>query len=507
MLKGASILSNLMSCASFSKISVQQEHPGRMTNLKPPHRRLHLRGFQTSFRLGLQLMTSHRYRRPEGALLLILLVAGLILTFPARQSAHDIPGDVTVQAFVKPEGQRLRLLVRVPLEALSDMVFPTYGPGYLDFERARERDEFTDAAMIWMGQEVQMFENDRRLEEPTIASIKVALPSDRSFETYETALAHVQGPLLPATTQIVWQQAMLDVLFDYRIESEQSEFSIRPSLERMGLRVVTILRFLSPEGPERAFDLRGDPGLVRLDPRWHQAAFRFVAMGFEHILDGTDHLLFLACLVIPFRRLRALAVIVTAFTVAHSVTLIASAYELAPEALWFPPLVETLIAMSIVYMALENIVGANVQRRWGITFVFGLVHGFGFSFALRETLQFAGSHLLTSLLSFNIGVELGQLLVLVILVPTLGVLFKFVVAERIGTILLSALVAHTSWHWMTERWDVLSQFPITWAAFSRAIFTGAMGWLIILLLLASAVWVGLKAMQTPPAVRDEMTAD
>ena len=131
-------------------------------------------------------MTSHRYSRPKGALLLILLVVGLILASPARQSAHDIPGDVTVQAFVKPEGQRLRLLVRVPLEALSDMVFPTYGPGYLDFERARERDEFIDAAMIWMGQEVQMFENDRRLEEPTIAAIKVALPSDRSFETYET---------------------------------------------------------------------------------------------------------------------------------------------------------------------------------------------------------------------------------------------------------------------------------------------------------------------------------
>ena len=199
-------------------------------------------------------MTSHRYSRPKGALLLILLVVGLILASPARQSAHDIPGDVTVQAFVKPEGQRLRLLVRVPLEALSDMVFPTYGPGYLDFERARERDEFIDAAMIWMGQEVQMFENDRRLEEPTIAAIKVALPSDRSFETYETALAHVQGPLLPATPQIVWQQAMLDVLFDYPIESEQSEFSIRPSLERMGLRVVTILRFLVPGGPERRSD-------------------------------------------------------------------------------------------------------------------------------------------------------------------------------------------------------------------------------------------------------------
>ena len=149
-------------------------------------------------------------------------------------------------------------------------------------------------------------------------------------------------------------------------------------------------------------------------------------------------------------------------------------------------------------MALENILGANVQRRWAITFIFGLVHGFGFSFALRETLQFAGSHLLTSLLSFNIGVELGQLLVLTVLVPGLHLLFRYVVAEKVGTILLSTLVAHTSWHWMTERWEVLSQFPITWAAFSRAMFTGAMGWLVVLLLMAGALWAGAKAIQSPP---------
>src|SRR5262249_28324691 len=71
-----------------------------------------------------------------------------------------------------------------------------------------------------------------------------------------------------------------------------------------------------------------------------------------------DHLLFLGCLVIPFRRFRSLIAVVTAFTVAHSITLIASAYNLAPDALWFPPLIETLIATSIVYMALENIVFA-----------------------------------------------------------------------------------------------------------------------------------------------------
>src|SRR5581483_3747558 len=102
--------------------------------------------------------------------------------------------------------------------------------------------------------------------------------------------------------------------------------------------------------------------------------------------------------------------------------------------------------------------GATVHRRWMIAFGFGLVHGFGFSFALRETLQFAGSHLLASLLSFNIGVELGQLLVLVMLIPVLELLFRRVVAERMGTIILSALVAHTGWHWMLERWDLLRQY-------------------------------------------------
>src|SRR5204863_9242472 len=172
---------------------------------------------------------------------------------------------------------------------------------------------------------------------------------------------------------------------------------------------VTILRFMSPYRTVRAFEFNGEPGLVHLDPRWYQSSFRFVKLGFEHILDGTDHLLFLFCLVIPFRRFRQLLVLVTSFTVAHSITLIASAYNIAPDALWFPPLIEALIATSIVYMALENIVGAKLHRRWLITFGFGLVHGFGFSFALRQTLQFAGSHLLTSLLSFNVGVELGQL--------------------------------------------------------------------------------------------------
>lgn len=399
--------------------------------------------------------------------------------------AHDIPNDVTVQAFLKPEGKRLFLLVRVPMRACRDIDFPTTASGYLDIARAGS--SLRDAATLWISDNLELDEDETRLPNPSVMSARVSLESEKSFESYEEALAHVNSPTLPDKTEIYWNQGLLDVLLEYPIQSDQSRFSIRPAFSKLGIQVVTVVRLVLPGGAIRAFEFSGDPGLVRLDPRWHQAALRFIGAGFTHILGGTDHLLFLFCLVIPFRRFRPLIAIVTAFTIAHSFTLIASAYNLGPDALWFPPLIETLIAVSIVYMALENIVGSRVERRWMIALGFGLVHGFGFSFALRQTLQFAGSHLLTSLLSFNVGVELGQLLVLAALIPMLELLFRFVVAERIGTIILSALVAHTGWHWMLERGERLRQFG--WPAFSAASVASLMRWVMVLVAVAGAIWL------------------
>jgi len=159
-------------------------------------------------------------------------------------------------------------------------------------------------------------------------------------------------------------------------------------------------------------------------------------------------------------------------------------------------MIETFIAVSIVYMALENIVGgSSLQRRWMMAFGFGLVHGFGFSFALRQSLQFAGSHLLTSLLSFNVGVELGQLLVLILLIPALQLLFRYAVAERMGAIILSAIVAHTGWHWMLDRGHVLAQFRFEWPALTAALLAGAARWLMAILLLGGVMWFLQKTFQ------------
>ena len=405
-------------------------------------------------------------------------------------AAHDIPTDVKINAFVKPAGKRLELLIRVPLAAMIEVDIPTRGPGYLDLSRAEGA--LRDATKLYLIDNITVYENGAPLPPPHILYARVSLPSDRSFTSYEQARAHVEGPRLSDGLELYWNQQLLDVLLEYPIQSDRSEFAIRLRVDRLGQKVSTALRFLPPDGATRAFELQGDPGLVRLDPRWHQAALRFVESGFWHILEGTDHLLFLCCLVIPFRRLRPLILIVTSFTVGHSISLIASAFGFVPDALWFPPLIETLIAVTIIYMALENIVyaalgklGDDISRRWIIAFAFGLVHGFGFSFALRESLQFAGNHLMTALFGFNLGVEIGQIAVLLVLIPALDLIFRYVIREWLGVIIMSALIAHVAWHWMIERGEQLAKFPFP--KIDAAFLASALRGLIAMLILALAV--------------------
>jgi hypothetical protein len=415
----------------------------------------------------------------------VFLVAAFLAIWPGKPAAHDIPADVLLRVFVKPEGSVLRIVVRAPLAVMRDVNFPVLGPGYLDL--ARSDVLVRDGTDLWVANSIAAYEGDRRLT-GQLTSVRVSLPSDPSFQGYDTALARATGPRLPNDTLLVWNQAYADAVLEYPITSERSQFSVHPAFERLGIRVVTVLRYLPPGGSERAFEFIGNPGLVRMDPSWFHAAWQFVKLGFEHILDGTDHLLFVFCLVLPFRRFRELVLIVTAFTVAHSVTLAAAAFGYGPDGFWFPPLIETLIAVSILYMALENIVGIQaVRRRWIITFCFGLVHGFGFSFALKRTLQFAGSHLITSLFSFNLGVELGQILVVSLLIPGLALLFRYVVSERVGIIILSAFVAHTAWHWTTERWGILRQVQGPELTLTTAITV--VRWLMVLVILGAVAWL------------------
>jgi hydrogenase/urease accessory protein HupE len=182
---------------------------------------------------------------------------------------------------------------------------------------------------------------------------------------------------------------------------------------------------------------------------------RYVEVGIEHIFLGYDHVAFLVAIVLWARRLWPVIKIVTAFTLAHSITLSLAALQVVviPSTI-----VEPAIAASIVYVALENFVSREVNKRWRDTFVFGLIHGFGFASALQEFGLPPGA-VVPALGAFNVGVELGQVAIVSIVVPTLIGLDRLMAVSPSGSAprtaslvyAVSGFIAVLGCYWMLDR--------------------------------------------------------
>ncbi len=171
------------------------------------------------------------------------------------------------------------------------------------------------------------------------------------------------------------------------------------------------------------------------------------ALGVEHILTGFDHLVFLLGLVLVGGTWRALLGVVTAFTLAHSITLgLAATGVYAPDPRWIEP----AIALSIAYVGVENFFVRDVARRWRITFAFGLLHGFGFGGALAE-IGLAQGDALRTLLAFNLGVEAGQVAVLAAVLPLLALARRRPWFAPWGVAAVSAAVTLAGVAWFIER--------------------------------------------------------
>lgn len=173
---------------------------------------------------------------------------------------------------------------------------------------------------------------------------------------------------------------------------------------------------------------------------------QFIPLGIEHIWTGYDHIAFLLALIVIGLSLKEALKIITAFTVAHSITLLLAALQIVSLQSRF---VESVIALSICYVAVENILKKKVNYRWLIAFGFGLVHGFGFASALQELIV-GKSNLLLSVLSFNAGVEIGQLTIVCALMPLLYLLKKKF-ESRIITMGASVSIFIFGFTWLIER--------------------------------------------------------
>lgn len=279
------------------------------------------------------------------------------------------------------------------------------------------------------------------------------------FATLDEAEAAFAGPVYAEGFEVTYVgDTVVDAELIYPTDRRHTEYTLRSTLDPglPGQDETANLILDHATDPPLVFRIRGliaKP--VTVSRSVLEAAWTFVVEGVRHILEGLDHVLFVVCLVLGAAALGSLAWRVTGFTLGHSVTLTLGFFGYYPTGAWFVPLVETGIALSIVYAAVAALTSVGHRLTTGVTALLGLLHGLGFSFVLREILKLDSPNLWQSLLAFNLGIEAGQLLIVLALWPPL-----FLVASKL------------------PRWAV----PVRWA-------------IALPCLLMAAIWTGERALQ------------
>jgi hypothetical protein len=417
-------------------------------------------------------------RGRSGAIAAMLMC--LVLSAAAQPLMHDLPQDTVMHAFLRVQGGEAHLLVRVPLDLLHGISWPTNHGEYAVNDSPAAVSQALDA----LGHAILIWQDGERLT-PTISSGQLAALGDLSFANPEAAAAHIAQPV-DAGLKIAVDLGYLDAHFVYPIRPAPAVFSIQSRVaEDLQELSKLIVQFL-PDGSNRggAMTISAQSGKVALNPDRRQAALGFVLVGMQDFLADADCLLFIVCLMIPFRRARDFAAPYAAFVLANIISLAGTAFGFAQDSVWFAALAASVSAVLIFFLALGNIFGAHLQRRRLWTGLFGFVLGFEFAQLLAGRLQFAGGHSQIALWFFAFGIDLGALLALALIFAGLGLILRGARAGRIGIIVLSAIVAHTSWHWMIDRVEVLWRMP--WPPMTMAGFYHLTQWIFAVLLAVGA---------------------
>lgn len=284
---------------------------------------------------------------------------------------------------------------------------------YADTERIR-RDTAGLGSLIAQGHAVTLNGN------PVVPQVLVARAHAKGsvppFNTLAQARAAVEGPSLPLQTEeLDAAHVLVDAALFYPGIAAGQSFTMSSTLdpERYGTVETRNLMFSHLGNDTVRYSASGLlTQALSINPPLADAVRQFVIAGITHILEGADHLLFIVCLVIGDMRLRTIAWRVTGFSVGHSLSLLAGFHGLIPAAGWFPPLVEAMIALSVLAASIALLLPRPAARMTvPLATLAGLAHGLGFAFGLREMLGESGPNVIGSLVSFNLGVEIGQLVV------------------------------------------------------------------------------------------------
>jgi hydrogenase/urease accessory protein HupE len=348
-----------------------------------------------------------------------------VLAAPTAGLAHD-PGLSTAQIRIFPDRiETEQTLARADLEVL--VPFDAYGHGNL-----HQPERVTvPPALLKLAAEAFRIQVDHQ----AVAVVASGFHIDATNNCHLTATY-----LVPCSGPLSIQTALIE-----RLPRGHRQFVT--VLDPAGAIIVETL--LSAEQPVLKVDGQEQAGSQAVGSRAPRFT-GFLRLGVEHILKGYDHLLFLFALLMVTPRFRQAAWIITAFTVAHSTTLALATFDVVRFA---PKFVEPLIAASIVYVGIENIVRrVELRGRWLLTFGFGLIHGFGFAGVLRDLGGGSGvSGILLPLFSFNLGVELGQVAVSALALPLIWSARRHPSFARYAMPAGSVLVIIAGGWWLMER--------------------------------------------------------
>ena len=399
------------------------------------------------------------------------------VTNPAR--AHFLLNLNVRILHVEHLADGLRIYLRTPMPYLvADRVGPVGSNGlpepapyttnriedeklahYLDHDQLRRHPEGLGS---FAGEGFRLVAEGKPLD-ATVEQVHVyRVGTQPDFATLDEArTAFAIGRAVPEAAKPLYVgDAVVDIVLRYRVGAPIHSYSISSTLDP-GLpgqeNTANLILDYGPEGTKvfRARGLLAEPVIISRSAI--SAIVTFIKEGFRHILDGLDHVLFVLCLVLGATALRSLIWRVTGFTIGHSVTLSAGFFGFVPSGAWFIPMVETGIALSIIYAAAIAVLPRSEQNSgerslFFVTCAIGLLHGLGFSFVLHKILQITSPDIWQSLLAFNVGIESGQLTIIVIVWPAFCLIQRSSeYAWRIGRIGIATVCIAVAAVWTGQR--------------------------------------------------------
>jgi hypothetical protein len=345
-------------------------------------------------------------RRP---LTVLPVVFAAVTSFSRPAAAHDVPTEAIVQMSVIPEGTALRINVRVPSTLLADANLPKLEDGSIDAPASQPVLELVAGDVA---RNLDVWEDQSPLGAP---------------------MAHARVDSDPTVVAFT---------FDYRIASDRDRFSARLNGFRSTTqRVRTVAHVFTSTGATRTFSVTGNPERVFFDPRWTQTARRFAVLGLRRLLES-NQLWFLFALVVPLRKYATVATAFVALVAGESTAILASAWGVATPSPAFLVTVETAVAVTLIFIGVQNITHSQTRWVWPVALWFGLVDGFSVGATVRDSVQFAASHVALSIVAFGLALVAGQLWVIVLARPVVGIVHRWTRSEQMAAAILSAPVIH-----------------------------------------------------------------